>query len=340
MSLRRALASVAAGVGLTAVANRVLAATAPDLEPPLSGRQRSYRWRGMDVAYTEAGDPGDRTLVLLHGINAAGSAGEFREVFDDLAAEYHVVAPDLPGFGRSDRPPLRYSAALYEEFVADFLTEFTTDEPPAVVASSLTGAYVAAADEAAVPVDSLTLICPTTVAGPEPPRPFLRELLRLPVLGEALFNALGSKPSIRYFNADHGYDDPALPVAEWVEYEWATTHQENARFAPASFVAGFLNSGVDLGDALAARETPVTILWGREADITPVAQGRELAEAADARLVVVDRAKLLPHVEHPDSLLRELGVEDDEETTTGGGSGVDADATVERDGAAPAASDD
>ena len=137
----------AAGVGLAAVGgvaavNRTLSGRTEPLDPPLPGDHRTYRWRGLDVAYTEAGQENDETLVLLHGINAAGSSGEFRAVFDDLAADYHVVAPDLPGFGCSDRPSLQYSAALYEDFVADFLSEYDT---PAVLVSSLTTAYVASA---------------------------------------------------------------------------------------------------------------------------------------------------------------------------------------------------
>jgi pimeloyl-ACP methyl ester carboxylesterase len=43
----------------------------------------------------------------------------------------------------------------------------------------------------------------------------------------------------------------------------------------------------------------VTLVWGRDADIVPLEKGRELAEAADARLVVFDDALLLPHYEHP-----------------------------------------
>jgi pimeloyl-ACP methyl ester carboxylesterase len=226
---------------------------------------------------------------------------EFRAVFDDLAAEYHVVAPDLPGFGRSDRPPLQYSAALYEEFVADFLAEY---DAPAVVASSLTTAYVASAlsEPDGVSVSRLVAICPTARGGPDRVT-WVRELLRAPLVGTALFNLLGSKPSIRYFNADHGYYDTASVSEEWMEYEWRTAHQPNARFAPASFVSGFLNSEVDLGAALAVADAPVTFVWGREADITPLSDGRDLAEEADARLVVIDDAKLLPHVEHPDAFL-------------------------------------
>jgi pimeloyl-ACP methyl ester carboxylesterase len=306
----------------------------------------------MDVAYTEAGDPADPTVVCLHGINAAGSSGEFRAVFDDLAADYHVVAPDLPGFGRSDRPALRYSAALYEDFVADFLAAFgdrggdgsgeATAESeseaaaagaPSVIASSLTAAYLAGVlDEDAVAIDRLLLICPTAVGGPQPPKEWLRELIRAPLVGEAAFNLLTSKPSIQYFNADHGYYDTANVSADWIDYEWRTAHQSGARFAPAAFIAGFLNAEVDLAARLRDGDVPTTLVWGREAEITPLADGRALAEAADARLVVFDDAKLLPHVEFPAAFLdaarvalSEAGADDDAAADTPG-------VTTEREG--------
>lgn len=305
MRLRTLIGTTLAGVGAVATANVGLRYDGP-LDAPLAGEEGVFRWRGMDVAYTEGGDPADPDLVLFHGINAAGSAGEWRAVFTALAEEYHVLAPDFPGYGRSDRPPLRYSAALYEDFVSDFLAEFDT---PAVIASSLSAAYVAAAaDTTGVTDDGVELsgfigVCPTTVAGPTPPKSWLRELLRSPLLGEAAFNLLTSKPSIRYFNADHGYYAPDAPRDEWIDYEWQTTHVENARFAPASFISGYLNSDCDLSAALSALAVTPTIVWGREAEITPLVDGRELAEAADARLVVFDRARLLPHVEHPEQFL-------------------------------------
>jgi len=302
MKLRTLLGSAIAGLGGIVAVNRGLRSTA-DLPPALDGRQETYRWRGIDVAYTEAGDPETPDLVLLHGINAAGSSGEFRAIFDTLADDYHVVAPDLPGFGRSDRPPLSYSSTLYTEFVDDFLAEF---ESPAVVASSLTAAYTLCAlaeEETDHAVSDLLLICPTAVAGPHPPKGWLRELLRAPVVGEGLFNLIASKPSIRYFNADHGYYDPTKVTEEWQDYEWQTAHQPNARFAPASFISGYLNSEVDLAESIRSLDAPTTIVWGRDADITPLSDGRALADEADATLVVFDRALLLPHVEFPEQFL-------------------------------------
>mgnify|MGYP006280917075 FL=1 len=303
MSLRKLLGSALAGVGGIVALNRRLRSHADTLAPALDGHQEQYRWRGIDVAYTEAGDPDDPDLVLLHGLNAAGSSGEFREVFETLADDYHVVAPDLPGFGCSGRPPLNYSSTLYTEFVDDFLTEF---DSPAVVASSVTAAYTLGAlsegrnDHA---IGDLLLICPTAIAGPQPPKQWLRELIRTPVVGEGLFNLIASKPSIRYFNADHGYYDPTKVTEEWQDYEWQTAHQPNARFAPASFISGYLNSEIDLADAIGGLEIPTTIVWGRDADITPLSDGRELAEEADATLVVFDQALLLPHVEFPEKFL-------------------------------------
>jgi len=296
MKLRRLGAAVAGLAGGVAVGDRLLRGAAGELEPALDATERTYRWRGMDVAYAELGDPDDPPLVCFHGINAAGSSGEFREVAAALAETHHVIAPDLPGFGRSDRPSLRYSAALYEDFVADFLAEY---DAPAVVASSLSAAYVArAADDERVSVDALLTVCPTTRGGPHPPKTWLRELLRSPVVGTGLFDALVSKPSIRYFNADHAYADPASVSEAWTNYQWRTTHQQNARFAVAAFVSGHCNSDIDLGAALRDLDAPVTILWGRDATLPPLSTGRALADEADARLVVFDHAKLLPHVEH------------------------------------------
>ena len=314
MKLRRLVSGTAVAVGLAAVGNRLLAARAGSLEPALSGRQHTYRWRGMNVAYTEAGDPDDPDLLLLHGINAAGSSREFAEIFDSLAEEYHVIAPDLPGFGRSDRPPLLYTGVLYTEFVADFARDTTEDA--AWIASSLSGTYAA---EAASKVESapsqLILICPTATTMPTE-RPALRSLLRSPVVGTALYNLVTSKPAIRYFNADHGYYDTGNFSEEKLEYEWTSAHQPGARYAPASFISGFLDRPIDLGKELAELDAPTTLIWGRETDLTPLRQGRSLAEAADARLIVIDRARLLPHAEHPrefvDCVREELrGAEDE-----------------------------
>ena len=333
MGLKRLVGGLVVGLGATAAANRLLRADPATIEPPLGRPLSTYRWRGFDVAYTEAGDPEAPDLVLLHGINAAASSHEFRSVVDALAEDYHVLAPDLPGFGHSDRPPLLYSGPLYVAFVRDFLRD-CTDEPT-VVASSLSAAYAAAAvadangeataveddsaeddfaeDDAAEDATTTTgldvrrfiLVCPTARTMPRR-RPWLRTLIRTPVFGEGLYNLLVSKPAIRYFLVDHAVSRPSAITEEWVEYDWAVAHRPGARFAPASFIGGFLDLEIDLADAIVDAGVPTTIVWGRDAELPPVEDGRDLARATDARLLVFEDADLLPHAEYPGTFVEEI----------------------------------
>jgi len=305
MKRTTALGVLAGGIGLTALANAHLRDVGP-LEQPLPGRDRRYDWRGTEVAYVDHGDPDAPDLLCLHGPNAAGTSKEFEAIWEDLAADFHVVAPDFPGFGRSDRPPLYYSAELYASFVRDFLADRT--ENPTVLASSLSGAYaVAAAREDPTRVARLVLVCPTDDTFPGR-KAWVRTLLRSSFAGEALFNVLASRPSIRHSNADHAYYDPSGQPPELAEYQWLSAHQSGARYAPASFVSGYLDPAFDLGDELTALDVPTTLIWGREAETTPLSEGRDLAETADARLAVVDYAKLLPHAEHPEAFLEAMDV--------------------------------
>ena len=58
---------------------------------------------GLNLFYREAGNPKSPAILLLHGFPT--SSHMFRNLIPQLAGEYHVVAPDLPGFGFTDAPP-------------------------------------------------------------------------------------------------------------------------------------------------------------------------------------------------------------------------------------------
>lgn len=58
--------------------------------------------KGIKIAYREAGITNKPTIVLLHGYPS--SSHQYRKVLDQLANEYHLIAPDYPGYGNSDFP--------------------------------------------------------------------------------------------------------------------------------------------------------------------------------------------------------------------------------------------
>ncbi|HUS16405.1 MAG TPA: alpha/beta fold hydrolase, partial [Chloroflexia bacterium] len=116
---------VAAAGTLAAVAglNRYIDLQTGPLPEQLPAQPQEYESRFGRVVYYAAGPTSAPPLVLIHGHNAAGTAYEFRRQFHALAEHYYVIAPDLLGYGLSERPPIDYRAATYIELIRDLLRE-------------------------------------------------------------------------------------------------------------------------------------------------------------------------------------------------------------------------
>lgn len=77
---------------------------------------------GTQVFYREAGDRSRPTLLLLHGFPTASHM--FRDLIPELSAQYHIVAPDLPGFGQSAMRPRGEFAYTFDN-LATVIDRFT-----------------------------------------------------------------------------------------------------------------------------------------------------------------------------------------------------------------------
>jgi pimeloyl-ACP methyl ester carboxylesterase len=78
---------------------------------------------GLKLFYREAGDASRPTVLLLHGFPSASHM--FRDLIPELAEHYHVVAPDLPGFGITEQPARDQFGYTFENItnVVDRFTE-------------------------------------------------------------------------------------------------------------------------------------------------------------------------------------------------------------------------
>ena len=285
--------SLAAAATLNALATRGVA----PLENEIGGTDGWFTWRRHRIAFTRRG--AGRPLLLVHGIHAGAWSYEWRHVADALAVSNTVYTIDLLGFGRSDRPALKYTAGLYQSLVTDFAVR-VIGEPTVLVASSLSGAHavmLAARDAERWP--ALVLSVPTGVSQLRDQPGALAETLRLlvesPVLGTAMYNALVTRSAIRHF-LEPLYADPSLVTAELVAAFYASSHQPGAKHALAAFVSGQLN--VDVRQALRRLQQPTLVVWGKQARQSPVEQAHSFRVLkADVRLELLDRCGDLPHDE-------------------------------------------
>ena len=90
--------------------------------PSANVAHRTIDIDGVDVFYREAGDPARPTVLLLHGFPT--SSQMFRNLIPALSQDYHVLAPDYPGYGASDMPAREdfdYSFAHYAEIIEKFV---------------------------------------------------------------------------------------------------------------------------------------------------------------------------------------------------------------------------
>lgn len=308
MGKKSLIALGSALVGLEAY-NRRVTMPVGELEGQLPVPPVRWPWRFGEIAVYETGDPHNPPLLLLHGQNAAASAAEMKEPFARLSDRFHIFAPDLLGYGLSERPDIPYTPQLYIELIGDFLRE-VVKRPAAVLASSLTSAY---AVEAAVAdpewITSLVLVCPTgvrTLQEQSAGGKAIEALLRLPVLGQGMFNGIASRRSIRYFLEGQTYQDKSLVTGDMVEQKYRTAHVPGARYAPLAFVSGKLYW--DASEAWSQLSQNVLLVWGREAKITPITDAAAfIATNPGAELQEISPAGILPHDEQPEQFANLVG---------------------------------
>jgi pimeloyl-ACP methyl ester carboxylesterase len=83
---------------------------------------RTVKVGGINIFYREAGRKDAPTILLLHGLPS--SSRMFEPLFQRLANDSHLVAPDYPGFGHSDWPDPKAFAYTFDR-IASVMTDFT-----------------------------------------------------------------------------------------------------------------------------------------------------------------------------------------------------------------------
>jgi len=249
-------------------------------------------------------------LLLVHSINAAGSAYEVKPVYEHYAQSRTVYAIDLPGFGFSDRSDRKYTPRLMTDAVEEMTREIRKHHGPTPIdalALSLSSEFLArAAKEEPDYYGTVALVSPTGFDGRGPrdgPEgstraiPWLYSVFTFPLWSRGFFRLLTSRPSIRFFlNKTWGskHIDEGL-----FAYDYLTTHQPGARHAPYYFVSGYLFSG-DISRIYKGLAMPVWMAHGVRGDFTDYS-GKRIVESKPNWTIDVFQTGALPHFEVPEA---------------------------------------
>jgi pimeloyl-ACP methyl ester carboxylesterase len=240
-------------------------------------------------------------VLLVHSINAAASSYEMSPLFQRVERERAVVAMDLPGFGHSDRPDIKYSPDLMSGAIASVLNTF--DRPVHIVALSL-GSELAARAAIIRPdrVSSLTFISPTGMGRKrrteEVEESLLDNFVSLRLLGQAIFDALITDRAIHYFlgKSFAGEVDAGMAV-----FAGLTACQPGARHAPLAFIQGKLFTPNAMSTLYEPLLVPVLVLYDEDpytdfADLPGFTAGGEGIRQAER----IPGTKGLPQFEMPE----------------------------------------
>lgn len=297
MRLRRAVSAIVLGLLGILAADRLLRWRAGDLQAPADGKSGTVRVRGMEVAYLESGPTDAQDVLLVHDVYIGASSWGYTELIDRLADEYHVVALDLPGFGRSDRHSVTYDAGLQTAAI-----EATIDErldEPVVIAAGLGVPYALDAT-LTVNADRLFAISPRSRRWP--PAVTLGTALTVPIVGLGLYDLLASLPMLEHHLEVQLSCQPDGLDGGFTEQAWRSAHQPGANRAIGDWLIGDLDSTLDLTDAIERCTVPVTLVGGDRAEQPSLAELRSIAADAEVPLAVFEGVGRAPHLVAPDEL--------------------------------------
>jgi pimeloyl-ACP methyl ester carboxylesterase len=256
----------------------------------LSGvRSRQVQAGPYRLHYLEAGS--GPPLLLVHGL-ASSATQDWGRLIAPLGQRFHVFAPDLPGFGQSERPPgAEYSIPMQVEAVRGFMD--AVDLGRARVAGISMGGWIASRLAGSHPerVERLVVV---DAAGMRPDGP--------PIPAEVLLPQ--DVEGVRRLAAAVRHRAPVPPafvardiLERRLREEWVV------RRALLSMAAGrdWLNG------TLGRADMPVLVIWGKQDALIPVAYAAALAaEFPRAELKVLDGCGHVPIADCPEAFDRAL----------------------------------
>jgi pimeloyl-ACP methyl ester carboxylesterase len=246
--------------------------------------------------YELSGPHQAQTVVLVHGFSVP------YYIWDPtipalLAAGFRVLRYDLFGRGYSDRPQVCYNLELFESQLLQLLDGLHLSHPVDIAGLSMGGALTCAFS-AQYPgrVRKVALLGP---AGLPMSQPFSARLLKIPRIGEWLFDRIGEDRLISGQRQD--FNTPENYPEYFEKYRIQMRYRGFKQAMLSSIRSGVLDGAAEDFFTLGKLNIPVLLIWGEEDQTVPFQLNQRVREAIQqVEFHPIKDCRHLPHYEHPE----------------------------------------
>jgi len=239
---------------------------------------------GAKIRYLEAGDAAKPTVILLHGLGAQAESWQLN--IAALAKNYRVIAPDQIGFGKSDKPLLKYRVGTYADFLDKFLSELKI-EKASLVGNSM-GGWVAGFFAVKYPskIEKIVLV---DAAGLMPKE---IDFDRIYQLNNSTRDEIRANLKLLFAN-------PALANNEALVDQFMTQRIiAGDGYTINSLIESIKRKEDFLDNRLSEIKLPTLIIWGKQDGLIPVTDADRFNKGiANSQLVVFDNCGHVPQFE-------------------------------------------
>ncbi len=254
----------------------------------------------QNIRYIDAGS--GLPLVFIHGFGA--SIFSWRKNLEPLSTYHRVCAPDLPGFGYSDKPlDADYSIDAYADFVIQFMDRLKIEK--AVLVGHSLGGGIALLTSLKFPARVLALVLLDAEAYPITP-PLMLKIAQLPGIRSVVHRAIGEW--VVRVSLQRSFYDPSLITEPLIKEYYRPFLTENGKAAPIKVLQAM---DFEKLQELPGRYRNITkktlIIWGREDQISGIHLACKLKkDLPNSRLRIIPECGHLVQEEKPEVVNRAI----------------------------------
>jgi pimeloyl-ACP methyl ester carboxylesterase len=274
-----------------------------------SGLETQESWatiRGLRVHHFTAGR--GFPVLLLHGGGANSATHSFKEIVEPLARHYRVISLDWPGYGKSDKPQLKYTTEFFIDFLDEFVNCLGLDK--FVLVGHSMGGSVALGYALKFPakVRCLVLVDSYGLGDRLQFQKLSYLLTHVPLLNRLLWQGRAVHKKILELSLRYLTATPATVSGAYVDEVWEMLKEGGECQAFRSWLVheiGWRKLRTDYQDRLERINIPTLIIHSQEDKLIPLAWSqRAQQKIKGSKLVILDGCGHCPTRERPEELVK------------------------------------